>query len=305
MVTDLAVAAETTSAPSLTATAIDARRSLRTDAWRRFRGFRPGVVGLVYVLALILVAVFAPLLAPYDPTEVHTRLRGDPPSAEFVLGNDSIGRDILSRLIFGSRVALTVGFGAIAIALTIGVTIGSMAGFFGGRLDQALSRGVDTLMAFPTLALLITLNALLGGSLLTVVLIIGLTEWAAYARVTRAEVLSLREREFVAAARSIGAPNAQIIARHILPNIVGPLIVLASLDIGGIIILESALSFLGLGVKPPTPSWGGMLADGRALIRTYPHVAIVPGIAITVTVLAFNLVGDGLRDALDPRGRGR
>lgn len=305
MVTELAVAVEVVGDPALTATASAAPRSPWREAWRRFRGFRPGVVGLVYVLALILVAVFAPFLAPYDPTEVHTRLRGEPPSAEFVLGNDSIGRDILSRLIFGSRVALTVGFGAIAIALTIGVTVGSMAGYFGGRLDQALSRAVDTLMAFPTLALLITLNALLGGSLLTVVLIIGLTEWAAYARVTRAEVLSLREREYVAAARSIGAPSGRIIACHVLPNIVGPLIVLASLDIGGIIILESALSFLGLGVKPPTPSWGGMLADGRALIRSYPHVAIVPGIAITVTVLAFNLVGDGLRDALDPRGRGR
>lgn len=305
MVTELAVAAEPTSAPALTAPAIDAPRSPRRDAWRRFRRFRPGLIGLIYVLALIVVAIFAPFIAPYDPTEVHTRLRGEPPSAEFRLGNDSIGRDILSRLIFGSRVALTVGFGAIAIALTIGVSVGSVAGYFGGRLDQALSRAIDTLMAFPTLALLITLNALLGGSLLTVVIIIGITEWAAYARVTRAEVLSLREREFVAAARSIGAPSSQIIVRHLLPNMIGPLIVLASLDIGGIIILESALSFLGLGVKPPTASWGGMLADGRALIRSYPHVAIVPGVAITVTVLAFNLVGDGLRDALDPRGRGR
>jgi ABC-type dipeptide/oligopeptide/nickel transport system permease subunit len=305
MVTDLAVATGTAAAPTLAATASAPRRSPLAETWRRFRAFRPGLIGLVYVVALVLIAVFAPVIAPHDPTEVYTRLRGDPPSAEFPLGNDSIGRDILSRLIFGSRVALTVGFGAIAIAVTIGVTIGSLAGFFGGKIDQALSRAIDTLMAFPTLALLITLNALLGGSLLTVVVIIGLTEWAAYARVTRAEVLSLREREFVAAARSIGARDGRIIARHVLPNIVGPLIVLASLDVGGVIILESALSFLGLGVKPPTPSWGGMLADGRALIRSYPHVAIVPGIAITVTVLAFNLIGDGLRDALDPRARGR
>lgn len=304
MVTELA-AAEPVGVRVFATGKSDSPRSPWRETWRRFRAFPPGVVGLAYVVALILVAIFAPAIAPYDPTEVYTRLRGDPPSAEFPLGNDSIGRDILSRLIYGSRVALIVGFGAIAIALSIGVTIGALSGFFGGRLDQVLSRAVDTLMAFPTLALLITLNALLGGSLLTVVLIIGLTEWAAYARVTRAEVLSVREREFVAAARSIGAPNGRIIARHVLPNIVGPLIVLASLDIGGIIILESALSFLGLGVKPPTPSWGGMLADGRALIRSYPHVAIVPGIAITITVLAFNLIGDGLRDALDPRGRGR
>jgi peptide/nickel transport system permease protein len=275
----------------------------RNRVWQRFKRFKPGMAGLGFVAGLILVAIFAPVLAPHDPTEVHTRLRGAPPSAEFRLGNDSIGRDVLSRLIYGSRVALTVGFGAITIAVTIGVTIGAAAGYFGGRLDQVLSRIVDTLMAFPTLALLITLNAVLGGSLLTVVVIIGMTGWAAYARLSRAEVLSLREREFVTAARGIGVTNGRIIARHVLPNVAGPLIVLASLDIGGIIILESALSFLGLGVKPPTPSWGGMLADGRAFIRTYPHIAIVPGLAITISVLAFNLVGDGIRDALDPRGR--
>jgi ABC-type dipeptide/oligopeptide/nickel transport system permease subunit len=212
---------------------------------------------------------------------------------------------VLSRLIYGSRVALIVGFGAITIALTIGITVGSAAGYFGGRLDQVLSRFIDTLMAFPTLALLITLNAVLGGSLLTVVAIIGMTEWASYARVSRAEVLSLREREFVVAARGIGAPNRQIIARHVLPNMAGPLIVLASLDIGAIIILESALSFLGLGVKPPTPSWGRYARRWPGVIRNYPHIAIVPGLAITISVLAFNLVGDGLRDALDPRGRDR
>jgi ABC-type dipeptide/oligopeptide/nickel transport system permease subunit len=294
------------SAPSLATIPVElAARPGRNRAWQRFTRFKPGVAGLVFVIGLILLAIFAPVLAPHDPTEVHTRLRGAPPSAEFSLGNDSIGRDVLSRLIYGSRVALIVGFGAITIALTIGITVGAAAGYFGGRLDQVLSRIIDTLMAFPTLALLITLNAVLGGSLLTVVVIIGMTQWASYARVSRAEVLSLREREFVAAARGIGAPTSQIIARHVLPNMAGPLIVLASLDIGAIIILESALSFLGLGVKPPTPSWGGMLADGRAFIRTYPHIAIVPGLAITISVLAFNLVGDGLRDALDPRGRDR
>ena len=234
---------------------------------------------------------------------MHTRLRGDGPTLDYPLGNDSIGRDVLSRLIYGTRVALIVGVGAMTIALLIGVSIGSTAGYFGGRVDMALSRVIDTLMAFPTLALLITLNAILGGNLLTVVLIIGTTVWASYARVSRAEALSLREREYVVAARAIGVPNRRIIFRHILPNIVGPLIVLASLDVGSIIILESALSFLGLGVKPPTPSWGGMLADGRTYIRTYPHIAIFPGIAITLTVLAFNLFGDGLRDALDPRSR--
>ncbi|MGH2533053.1 MAG: ABC transporter permease [Thermomicrobiales bacterium] len=276
-------------------------RSEWRRSWRRFQRFKPGIAGLCFVGLLVLLALFAPLVSPHSPTEVETRLRGASPSAEYPLGNDSIGRDVLSRLIHGTRVALIVGIGAMAIALTIGVSIGATAGFFGGKIDMALSRVIDTLMAFPTLALLITLNALLGGNLLTVVLIIGTTVWASYARVSRAEVLSLREREYVVAARSIGVPNRRIITRHVLPNIVGPLIVIASLDIGSIIILESALSFLGLGVKPPTPSWGGMLADGRAFIRTYPHIAIFPGIVITLTVLAFNLLGDGLRDALDPR----
>lgn len=270
---------------------------------RRFRRFKPGVVGVGFVVLLFLLAVLAPFVAPHEPADVNTRLRGDGPTWEYPLGNDSIGRDMLSRLIYGTRVALIVGIGAMTLALVIGVSIGSSAGYFGGRVDMALSRVIDTLMAFPTLALLITLNAILGGNLLTVVLIIGTTVWASYARVSRAEVLSLRERDYVVAARAIGVPNRRIIFRHIIPNIVGPLIVLASLDVGSIIILESALSFLGLGVKPPTPSWGGMLADGRTYIRTYPHIAIFPGVAITLTVLAFNLFGDGLRDALDPRSR--
>jgi ABC-type dipeptide/oligopeptide/nickel transport system permease subunit len=272
--------------------------------WRRFVRFKPGVAGAAFILFLILLALAAPLVAPYSPTDdVDTSLRGAPPSRDHLLGNDSIGRDILSRLIYGTRVALLVGIGAMSIALTIGVTIGATAGYFGGRIDMILSRVIDALMAFPTLALLITLNAVFGGNLLTVIVIIGTTIWATYARVSRADVLSLREREFVFAARASGAGSGRIIARHVLPNILGPIIVIASLDIGSIIILESALSFLGLGVKPPTPSWGGMLADGRDFIRNYPHIAIFPGIAITCTVLAFNLFGDGLRDALDPRGR--
>jgi len=275
----------------------------RGRAWRRFRRYRPGLVGLAFIGLLVLIAVAAPLVAPHSPTQAQSRLRGDPPSAEFLLGNDSIGRDVLSRLIYGTRIALLVGVGATAIAATIGVVIGATAGYFGGRVDAVLSRIVDALMAFPTLALLITLAAVLGPSLPTVVLVIGTTVWAAYARVVRADVLSLRQRDYVLAARSIGAGDGRIIARHVLPNVLGPIIVLASLAVGNIIILESALSFLGLGVQPPAPSWGGMLADGRAYIRNYPHMAIAPGVLISLTVLAFNLLGDGLRDALDPRQR--
>ena len=272
-------------------------------SWRRFRRYRPGLVGLAFILGLVVVAILAGPIAPHSPTEVQTRLRGDAPTREYPLGNDSVGRDVLSRLIYGTRVALTVGLGATAIAVTIGVVIGATAGYFGGQVDAALSRVVDALMAFPTLALLITLAAVLGPSLITVVIVIGTTVWASYARVVRADVLSLRERDYILAARASGAGHARIVTRHMLPNVLGPIIVLASLAVGNIIILESALSFLGLGVQPPAASWGGMLADGRAYIRTYPHIAIAPGIVIALTVLAFNLLGDGLRDGLDPRQR--
>lgn len=275
--------------------------SERRRVWRRFLRYRPGVAGLVVIGLLVVMAIFAPLIAPYPPEEINTPLRGASPSSDYWLGNDDIGRDILSRIIFGSRVALIVGIGATAIAVTIGVTVGATAGYFGGRVDFILSRLVDTLMSFPLLALLLTLSAVFGPSLRNVVIVIGLTVWASYARLVRAEVLSLREQDFVLAARASGAGDRRIIFRHIVPNALGPVIVIASLAIGGIIILESALSFLGLGVSRPTASWGTMLSDGREFIRNYPHIAIAPGIAITITVLSFNLIGDGLRDALDPR----
>jgi len=279
------------------------RRSERNRALHRFLRYKPGLAGAIFILFLLFIAVFAPIVAPYDPTE-KVGIRAGSPSSEFWLGNDEIGRDILSRLIYGTRVALIVGVGAVSIAVAIGVIIGATSGYFGGFVDTALSRVVDTLMAFPLLALLVTLSALFSPSLRNVVIVIGVTVWASYARVVRADVMSLRERDFVLAARSIGVGDARIIGRHILPNIVGPVIVLASLDIGSIIILESALSFLGLGVQPPTPSWGGMLSAGRSLMRNAPHIAIAPGVAIVLTVLAFNLLGDGLRDALDTRQRG-
>jgi peptide/nickel transport system permease protein len=275
----------------------------QSRGWRRFLRYRPGVYGLGVIILLVLIAIFAPLLAPYDPNVGDTALRGAKPSWDHWLGCDAIGRDMLSRLIYGARVALIVGIGSTFIAVVIGVFFGAVSGYFGGWVDEALSRIVDTLMAFPTLALLITLAAVIGPSLPIVVIAIGGTVWASYARVVRADMMSLRHRDFVAAARAAGASNGRIIFRHLMPNVLGPVVVLASLSIGNIIILESALSFLGLGVKPPTASWGGMLADGRAYIRTYPHICLVPGLAITITVLAFNLLGDGVRDALDSRQR--
>jgi peptide/nickel transport system permease protein len=279
------------------------RRSESWRAWRQFRRYRPGVAGLAVILAIALVALFADVLAPYSPTEVHPAMRGAPPSHAHPLGHDHVGRDVLSRLIHGARIAMIVAVLATGIAVTIGVSVGAGAGYFGGRIDAVLSRIVDALMAFPTLVLLITLVAVVGPSLVNMILVIGTTVWASYARVVRAEVLSLREQEFILAARATGATDRRIIWRHLVPNVVGPVIVLATLGVGGIIILEAALSFLGLGVRPPTPDWGGMLSDGRAYITIYPHIVIAPGAMIALTVLAFNLLGDGLRDALDPRQR--
>jgi peptide/nickel transport system permease protein len=278
-------------------------QSQRRRTIRRFMQHKPAVVGVAFIIFLVLLAVFAPLIAPYDPVDSNLRLRGASPSSSHWFGNDDIGRDILSRIVYGTRIALIVGLGATSIAVAIGVVVGATAGYFGGVVDAILSRLVDALMAFPILALLLTLSSIFGPSLRNVVIVIGVTFWASYARVIRAEVLSLRERDYVLAARASGASNRRIILQHIVPNAIGPVIILASLAIGSVIIFESALSFLGMGISRPTPSWGTMLSDGRDHIRNYPHIAIAPGLAIAFTVLAFNLVGDGLRDALDPRER--
>jgi peptide/nickel transport system permease protein len=280
-----------------------ARRSEWSRGWQRFKRYKPSLVGLVFLVILALLAIIPGVFAPYEPDFATPELLGAPPSWSHPLGYDEIGRDELSRIIYGTRVALIVALLATAMAVTIGVIVGAAAGFFGGWVDSVLSRIVDTIMAFPTLALLIALVAVLGPSLKTTIVVIGATVWAAYARVARGDVLSLRERDFIVAARAVGANNTRIILRHIVPNIAGPIIVLSTLAVGGIIILEAALSFLGLGVQPPTSDWGSMLASARGYVQIYPHIAIAPGIMISLTVLAFNLIGDGLRDALDPRGR--
>lgn len=278
-------------------------RSEWLQSWRRFRANRAAVVSLVFVVLICLMALVAPWVAPHNPNHSFPGMRGGAPTWEHPMGFDHIGRDLLSRVIFGARVALLVGIVATAISVVLGVLVGAIAGYFGGWVDTVLSRIVDTLMAFPLLVLLIVLSAVLGPSLTTTIVVIGGTTWARFARVVRADVMSLQHADFVTAARASGVRDLRIILRHVLPNVMGPVIVLATLGIGGIIILESALSFLGLGIQPPTPSWGGTLADGRALIRQFPHITTFPGIMIFVTVLAFNLLGDGLRDALDPRQR--
>jgi len=279
------------------------RRSEWSQAWARFRTNRAAVVGLIFIILICLMAVFADYLIPYDPTFSFPGMRGGAPTWEHPLGFDHIGRDLLSRVIYGARVALLVGLIATAVAVLIGVLVGALSGFFGGWVDTVLSRIVDTLMAFPLLALLIVLSAVLGPSLTTTIIVIGATTWARFARVVRADVMSVKQTDYVTSARATGVRDARIIWRHVIPNVLGPVIVLASLGIGSIIILESALSFLGLGIQPPTPSWGGTLSDGRALIRQYPHITTFPGLMIFLTVLAFNLLGDGVRDALDPKQR--
>ncbi|MBS3968461.1 MAG: ABC transporter permease [Truepera sp.] len=280
------------------------RFSTRRRALRRFFANRMAVVGLVVVLFLAVVAVFAPALAPHHPNDdIFRGMRGVGPSWEHPLGFDHLGRDLLSRVIFGTRIALTVGLLATLIAVVIGVMVGALAGYFGGWIDEALSLLIDALMAFPLIALLIVLAAVLGPSLTTTIIVIGATVWARYARVVRAEVMSLRERDFVTAAKALGSRDRRIIWRHVIPNVLTSVIVLASLQVGSIIILESALAFLGLSVRPPTATWGGILSDGRAFILRYPHIALFPGMMIVITVLAFNFIGDGLRDALDPHDK--
>lgn len=279
-------------------------RSEWSQAWRRFRANRFAVGGLVVIIFLVLMAIFAPLLSPYDPiNEIFRGMRGGSPTLAHPFGYDHLGRDLLSRVIFGTRVALLVGLLATGIAVTMGVVFGAVAGYFGSWVDTLISRVIDTLMAFPIIALLVVLAAVLGPSLKTTIFVIGITGWARFARVVRADVMSLKATDFVTAARAVGVRDWRIIWRHLLPNVMGPVIVLATLGIGGIIILESALSFLGLGIRPPNPSWGGTLSDGRAFILRFPHIAFFPGLMIVITVLAFNFLGDGLRDALDPRER--
>ena len=275
-----------------------------TDAWSRFRRNRLAVVGLALVLVLTLTAGLAPWLAPYDPARQSLVEKRARPGAKYLLGADEFGRDILSRVIYGSRVALLVGVLSVTIAVVGGVLLGTAAGFTGGWLDAGLMRGVEILLAFPYLLLAIAIVAMLGPGALNTTLAVGIWGVPAVTRIVRGSVLALRETEYVGAARALGAPALAVLRRHILPNIVPGLVVYATLFMANAILLEAALSFLGLGVQPPTASWGLMVSTGRDVLLVAPHVATVPGVAIMVAVLAFNLVGDGLRDALDPRLRG-
>lgn len=274
-----------------------------TVAWRRFARHRQAAAGLVLLAALCLSALLTPYLAPHDPAEqervVETRYQ--PPSAEHPLGTDRFGRDVLSRVLYGARISLGIGFVAVAIAISLGTVVGAGSGYLGGWTDGVTMRGVDLLLSFPRLVLLITVVALFEPSVALVTLVLGLTGWMGTSRVVRGEVLSVREQPYVEAARALGYSDGRILFRHVLPNALGPVIVSATLGVGNTILAEAALSFLGLGVQPPTASWGNMVAAGRDVMLEAWWITLFPGLAIVLTVMSFNLVGDGLRDAMDPR----
>jgi peptide/nickel transport system permease protein len=262
------------------------------------------VASAIFLLLLVIVSILAPVLAPQDPIKTNLSQRLAPPATPgYPLGADELGRDILSRLIWGGRISLLVGFSAVLVAMAFGVLVGLIGGYFGGWLDSLIMRLIDILMAFPAILLAIAIVASLGPGLRNAMLAISIVGIPYYARIVRGSVLSLREQEFVYAARMIGVPGARILAQHVLPNCLGPLIVAATLDVGWMIMAAAGLSFLGLGAQPPTAEWGVMLSQGRQFIRVAPHISIMPGAAIFLVVLALNLLGDGLRDALDPRLR--
>jgi peptide/nickel transport system permease protein len=278
--------------------------SLWAQAWRKMRSNVFAVAGLVILFLLIIIAVGAPYIAPHDPLEMNLRNALQPPgTTDHILGTDELGRDTLSRLIYGSRVSLSVGLIVVIISGSIGVVLGAISGYFGGIIDMIIMRLVDVLMAFPFLILAIAVVSILGASLTNVMITLGLVSWTSYARLVRGMVLSLREEEFVAAARVIGTKHWKIILRHILPNTLGIVIVQATFGAAVAILSASALSFLGMGAQPPTAEWGAMLSTAKQNMRTQPVLAIAPGLAIMITVLAINFVGDALRDALDPRIR--
>jgi peptide/nickel transport system permease protein len=273
--------------------------------WRYFKRNRLAVGGSIIILITFLIAGSASLIAPRDPGKTEVSLKLKPPSLDHYLGTDQLGRDVFSRMLYGSRISLSVGFIAVAISILIGILVGAMAGYYGGWVDSLLMRFVDIMICFPSFFLILTVVALLGPSLFKVMVVIGITSWMGTSRFVRAEFLSLRERDFVQAAKALGVRDPRIIFRHILPNALAPVFVTATLDVASAILVEAGLSFLGFGVQPPAPSWGNILTEGRTYIFDAWWLTVFPGLAILITVLSFNLAGEGLRDALDPRLRGR
>lgn len=278
-------------------------KSQLLDAVARLRESRSVTFGAGVVILLCLVAIFAPQLSPNDPTKacLDDRLISPFTESKYPFGTDHLGRCVLSRLLYGTRISLAVGVIVVSISATVGITLGVVSGYYGGIADAVIMRLVDSTLAFPSIFLAVTIAGLLGQGIISVMIALVAVDWTTYARIARGLVLSLKEKEFVESARSLGATDRYIMARHILPNIAGPIIVVATLSMAYVILSAAALSFLGFGVQPPTPEWGAMLNAGRVYMRIDPHLTIFPGLAIMSMVLAFNLLGDGLRDVLDPR----
>jgi len=269
--------------------------------WRRFARSKGAVFGLAVFLGIVVMAGFAEMLAPYDPLAQGVGKSLDGPSWAHWAGTDSFGRDMLSRIIYGARVALAVGIVAVLLAMVVGVTLGLVAGYYGGLLDIAIMRVMDALFAFPIIILAIAMMAIIGFGVINVIIAVAVGFVAPFARVTRGDVLAVKEEPYIEAARLAGIGNLAIIVRHVLPNVAAPIIVQAALRVSGAILTEAGLSFLGLGPPPPTPAWGSMIAEGRNFIVMAPHISTIPGLALMLTVVGLNLFGDGLRDTLDPR----
>lgn len=285
-------------------------KSFNQLAWKRFKKNKLAIFGLSVILLLIILAILAPWVAPHDPYVSVTNEAGlyaklEAPSSTHLLGTDELGRDILSRLIYAGRISLSVGLVAVSISTSVGILLGSIAGFYGGRIDNLIMRIVDVVICFPVLFLIITVSTLLKPSIFNVMIVIGLVNWTKTARLVRGEILKVREIEFVTATRALGAKNGRIIVRHILPNILAPIMVQATLQTAQAIITEASLSFLGVGVQPPIPSWGNMLTSATSItiLAFKPWVWVSPGFAILITVLSINFIGDGLRDAFDPKSK--
>lgn len=273
----------------------------KREFWARFQRNSLAMSGLILVAGMFVVSLAAPWLSPYDPNFIDLKQILMPPSSLHWLGTDTLGRDVLSRIIYGAQVSLKVGFVAVGLATLIGLLVGALAGYYGGWVDQVLMRLVDLMLCFPAFFLILAVIAMLEPSIWNIMVVIGLTSWMSVARLVRAEFLSLREREFVIAARALGAGDTRLIWRHMLPNALAPVMVSATLGVAGAILTESALSFLGLGVQPPTPSWGNILTMGKDNIEIAWWLSVFPGLAILVTVMSYNLLGEGIREAIDPR----
>ncbi|MBK8185912.1 MAG: ABC transporter permease [Cellvibrio sp.] len=286
---------------SLIITKTEKGTSLTQDAIRRLKKNKMAMTGLWILLFMITIALLTPLIAPYSYEEQNLQLGASPPSAEHWLGTDTLGRDQLTRIMYGSRISLMVGFVATAVALTIGVLWGAIAGFMGGRIDAVMMRFVDALYALPFTIFIVLLTVIFGSSMLLLFLAIGAVEWLTMARIIRGQVLNVKQQEFIEASVSIGLSPWKIITRHIIPNVLGPIIVYSTLTIPSVILLESFLSFLGLGIQPPASSWGSLISAGVETMEEYPWLLIFPALSLTLTLFALNFLGDGLRDALDPR----